>query len=177
MSELLLTVTVLLACAALLIDRRRLARRARDLELAYNLLCEHEAALRVFVNDIDAPEGLRRVVLDVADALDREAKVRSLADQLIHGARIAQNGNSIELELDALAHTRPDLRDAFVQAVATGFVASLLRFESTAGLFHRAAASLAAHPKSANSIAVAGAGGWLDPEDSPARWNTAVAAA
>lgn len=139
---------------------RGIESRTQRLGLVTKHLSEHTNALERFEADPDSPFSLRDLLLAFSDLIElHETAVRLQEDF----DRLARGKLSPDFEQEAgwfrdlnkLAETRLDLRDAFTASVTNGVVASLMMWPDTAKKVAATMSQMATHPSQEVALAAA----------------------
>lgn len=145
----------------------RANRRTRQLRQAADMLAVHERSLAEFLDDPGAPVALKRLLIQVSDALsDRvvmgrvsEWAAARLADE---PPTLSDEAAEIDAQLTALRGPHPGLADKFDICLLAGIAGGCLRWPETAARFDVAFPNLAVVPRRDATIAATAAGFRVD---------------
>lgn len=135
---------------------RKIRRRGVQLRLAAELLEHHYAALEKFLSDPASPAHLRDFLLWLSDTSSDSGAAKKLIAHVataIDSGRVPEPDANFSRSLADLRAHRPDLVDAFEEALSNGLMATFLRWERTAEIFNDLAPRLTANPKAEMAVA------------------------
>ena len=120
----------------------RPVKRTRQLEQAAEIMREQARNLEKFLDDPAAPRELKRLLIEVSDAMGE----RDVAQKIAEWASSRPLNQSVDTEetraigeaIDALGKIRPDLVENFGPAIFTAVVGASLRWPETAAILYQA---------------------------------------
>jgi len=131
----------------------RARKRRQQLEAAQRALIQHYDALRKILNDPAPTLALKDMIVEFSDAISN----REIAERLVTSfcdaaksqkfSKASADDSKFINEIDALRISRPDLSDAIAQAVATGFMAMVLRWNKSAAMFESTMSMVVSNPR------------------------------
>jgi hypothetical protein len=141
----------------------RSTRRTRQLQQAADMLAVHERALAEFLDDPGAPAGLKKLLIEVSDALSDREVVRRVSEwassrPVNEPAALSEDAAAIEVELASLRRSHPDLAEKFDNCLLAGVAGACLRWPETAARFEVSFPNLAVTSRRDATIAATAAG-------------------
>lgn len=139
----------------------RSARRTRQLRQAADMLVLHASALETFLDDRAAPLDLKRLLIDVSDAMANPGVAQKLSEWALSRPFDrpfdSEDSRAIAAALAALRASRPELVESFDTAILTGVAGASLRWPESAASFEVAFPRLAVTPNRDATIAATAA--------------------
>ena len=141
----------------------RSARRTRQLRQAADMLAVHERALAEFLDDPGGPVGLKRLLIEVSDALSDREVVRKISEwassrPVNEPVALSEDAAAIEAELVGLRRSHPGLAEKFDSCLLAGVAGASLRWPETAARFDVAFPKLAVASSRDATLAATAAG-------------------
>lgn len=136
MSSFVLVLMTVLASALFLLAKRFLEERAAEVDGARELLDAHFAALDRINDDPAVSDQLKDMLISFSVSVTRQDIALACALQvqskkLPLSEDVSKKMTEVSNELKELSHHRPDLRDAVVDTVVTGFTSMMMRWPAT----------------------------------------------
>lgn len=135
----------------------RAVKRTRQMEQAAEIMHEQARNLEKFLDDPAAPRELKRLLIEVSDAMGERDVARKIAewassrplDQPVDTDETRAIGEAI----DFMGKTRPDLVESFGTAIFTAVVGASLQWPETAAILEQTLPRLVVTPKHNAAIA------------------------
>jgi hypothetical protein len=158
-------IAVIVACAAWyrrMVANWRSTRRTHQLQQAAEMLAVHEHALAEFLDDPGSPVGLKRLLIEVSDALSEREVVRRVSEwassrPINEPVMLSEEAAVIEAELAKLRGPHPDLAEKFDNCLLAGVAGACFRWPETAASFEVSFPKLATAPRRDATIAATAA--------------------
>jgi hypothetical protein len=131
----------------------RARKRRQQLEAAKMALIQHYDALRKILDDPAPTPAIKDMIVWFSDGISNRIVAEHLVTSFCDAAKshklnkATADDSKLIKDIDTLRISRPDLADAIAQAVATGFMAMVLRWDKTATMFESTMSMVVSNPR------------------------------